>query len=97
MYILQVTLYVPRTILFCDKKNEIILFEQERPPKGCSKNPEIVGSSKMNNALGPRCFVQLVPNHVINGSVPLNAVSKNIENQMLMNMQRPSHEYPYIF
>ena len=90
-------MYVPKTILKCNQSNKIILFEQERPPKGCLSNSEIDGSSQINNALGPRCFVQLVPNHVINGSVPLNVVSKNIGNQMSLNMQRPSHEYPHIF
>ena len=67
MYILQVTLYVPRTILFCDKKNEIILFEQERPPKGCLQ----MEHHSKNGILGSTCEVQFVPNHIINGSVPL--------------------------
>ena len=67
MYILQVTLYVPRTILFCDKKNEIILFEQERPPKGCLQ----MEHHNKNVILDSTCEVQFVPNPIINGSVPL--------------------------
>ena len=67
MYILQVTLYVPRTILFCDKKNEIILFEQERPPKGCLQ----MEHHDKNGILESTCEVQFVPNPIINGSVPL--------------------------
>ena len=64
---LQITLYVPRTILFCDKKNEIILFEQERPPKGCLQ----MEHHSKNGIFGSACEVQFVPNHIINGSVPL--------------------------
>ena len=79
MYILQVTLYVPRTILFCDKKNEIILFEQERPPKGCLQ----MEHHNKSGILDSTCEVQFVPNHIINGSVPLargvNSFDKHAE------------------
>ena len=79
MYILQVTLYVPRTILFCDKKNEIILFEQERPPKGCLQMEHHNKSVILDSA----CEVQFVPNPIINGSVPLargvNSFDKRVE------------------
>ena len=79
MYILQVTLYVPRTILFCDKKNEIILFEQERPPKGCLQ----MEHHNKNVILDSTCEVQFVPNPIINGSVPLargvNSIDKRVE------------------
>ena len=49
---------------------------------------------KQMNAFGGKCFVELVPNHVINGSVPLNVVSTKNQNQVLINEQRPPHERP---
>ena len=77
----------------CNQNNEIILYEQENPPRGCTVSMEHIGSNPMNE-LNSTCVVQLVPNHVINGSVPLNVISKNIENQKFLKRQRPTHEYP---
>ena len=86
-------MYVPKTILKCNDTNKIILFEQEKPPKECSSTMESFGLKQMN-AFGGKCFVELVPNHVINGSVPLNVVSTKNKNQVLINEQRPPHERP---
>ena len=64
---------MPRTILFCEKENNVILFEHEKVPDGChsSGNQIAQGYERSNN-----CIVKLVPNHVINGSVPLNYQAK---------------------
>ena len=91
--ILQITLYVPRTILLCNESNKIILFEQEKPPKECSSSMEKLELNQMNT-IGGKCFVELVPNHVINGSVPLNVVSNNGKNPVSLIQQRPPHEHP---
>ena len=91
--ILQITLYVPRTILLCNESNKIILFEQEKPPKECTSSMEKFELNQMNT-IGGKCFVELVPNHVINGSVPLNVVSNNGKNPVSLIQQRPPHEHP---
>ncbi len=67
------TLYVPRTVLLgkC-RKNEMILFEQERP-----KCLDVV--SDKNERGGGGCQVELVDTHVINGTTP-DGSAKDVQN-----------------
>ena len=60
----------------CENKNEVILFEQERPPIGPTGCLQL-GNNNDGIAADQTCTVTFVTNHVIDGPVPLSDMSNN--------------------
>ena len=77
----------------CGQPNTVILFEQERPPKGCLSTLQ----QNLNRGNpGLDCNVKFVPNHVINSSVPLNEIVNSKGSQELFGMGTFQGRHSYL-